>query len=312
MRQMIWVAAVGVIVLAGTGVGAGARIGESNQRGDEQGQRRGCSEATLRGAYGLQFQGTRPVRPPFPPGIESFIGVAIRTYDGEGQFTQLSNVKGAVIGIEADVESTGTYQVNEDCSGSSLVAVRGGWSGRHRPIRDRGRRARGTSRRDDAGINHERRGAAEDPRAVSSRRFRRRATISDEACPPRRSRRTPRTFNLSAEPLARAACQRLAVCHRRSVNCVPHWRGSPGRPLDAGKPTFGAIAPVMYPSLPTLRAYTATSHRWLRDSKPARRWTSPYARCVSMGVLKGVKNTRLCHDTSPRRDAVPSRPVSTS
>ena len=28
-----------------------------------------------------------------------------------------------------------------------------------------------------------------------------------------------------------------------------------------------------------------------------------------MGVLKGVKNTRPCHDTSPRRDAVPARPV---
>ena len=41
---------------------------------------------------------------------------------------------------------------------------------------------------------------------------------------------------------------------RRTVNCVPHWRGSPGRPLDAGKPTFGAIAPVMYSWLPTLRA----------------------------------------------------------
>jgi hypothetical protein len=127
MRQMIRVAAVGVIVLAGTGVGAGARIGENNQRGDEKGQRWGCSEATLRGPYGLQFQGTRAVRPPFPPGIESFIGVAIRTYDGEGQFTQLSNVKGAVIGIEPDVESTGTYQVNEDCSGThSSQFVAGG------------------------------------------------------------------------------------------------------------------------------------------------------------------------------------------
>ena len=127
MRQMIWVAAVGVIVLAGTGIGAGARIGENNQRGDEKGQTRGCSEATLRGAYGLQFQGTRAVRPPFPPGIESFIGVAIRTYDGEGQFTQLSNVHGAVIGIEPDVESTGTYQVNEDCSGThSSQFVAGG------------------------------------------------------------------------------------------------------------------------------------------------------------------------------------------
>ncbi len=61
------------------------------------------------------------MRPPFPPGIESFIGIAIRTYDGEGQFTQISNVKGSVIGVEADVESTGTYQVNEDCSGTDTL-----------------------------------------------------------------------------------------------------------------------------------------------------------------------------------------------
>jgi len=27
-------------------------------------------------------------------------------------------VKGSVIGVEADVESTGTYQVNENCSGT--------------------------------------------------------------------------------------------------------------------------------------------------------------------------------------------------
>jgi hypothetical protein len=77
----------------------------------------------MRGAYGLQFEGTRPVRPPFPPGRESFIGIAIRTYDGEGHFTQISNVKGSVIGVEEDVESTGTYQVNEDCSGSDTLQV---------------------------------------------------------------------------------------------------------------------------------------------------------------------------------------------
>jgi hypothetical protein len=99
-------------------MGAGAAFGGGNRRGDEERPDGACSAATLRGAYGLQFQGTRPVRPPFPPGTESFIGIAIRTYDGEGQFTQISNVKGSVIGVEADVESTGTYQVNEDCSGT--------------------------------------------------------------------------------------------------------------------------------------------------------------------------------------------------
>jgi len=118
---MSWVAAFGVVVLAGFGVGVGTGFGDGNRRNGDDRRHRGCSDATLRGAYGLQFEGTRPVRPPFPPGIESFIGIAIRTYDGEGQFTQLSNVKGSVIGVEADVESTGTYQVNEDCSGTDAL-----------------------------------------------------------------------------------------------------------------------------------------------------------------------------------------------
>lgn len=123
MRRMSWIAAVGMVMLAGTGIGAGTGFGDGNRRDDQERHHPGCSEATLRGAYGLQFQGTRPVRPPFPPGIESFIGIAIRTYDGEGQFTQVSNVKGSVIGVEADVESTGTYQVNEDCSGTDVLEV---------------------------------------------------------------------------------------------------------------------------------------------------------------------------------------------
>ena len=76
MRRMSWAAVVGVVVLAGTGMGAGTGFGDGNGRGDEERHDGACSEATLRGAYGLQFQGTRPVRPPFPPGIESFIGIA--------------------------------------------------------------------------------------------------------------------------------------------------------------------------------------------------------------------------------------------
>jgi hypothetical protein len=127
MRRMSWAAVVGVVVLAGTGMSAGSGFGDGNGRDDETQDDRACSEATLRGAYGLQFQGTRPVAPPFPPGIESFIGIAIRTYDGEGHFTQLSNVKGSVVGVQADVQSTGTYQVNEDCSGSNTAQfVEGG------------------------------------------------------------------------------------------------------------------------------------------------------------------------------------------
>src|SRR4030095_6394262 len=103
-----------VVVMVALGVGAlviGA--GASQEEGKLQ---HGCNQGTLRGAYGFQFEGTRPIRPPFPAGVESFPAIAIRTYDGDGSFTQISNVRGAVVGVDQDVATSGTYDVNEDCS----------------------------------------------------------------------------------------------------------------------------------------------------------------------------------------------------
>jgi hypothetical protein len=79
-----------------------------------QSRHRGCSEATLRGVYGIQMTGTRPSTPGGP--IESVIGVVIRTYDGRGQFIQRDNVKGAITGWVPDREGFGTYEVSEDCT----------------------------------------------------------------------------------------------------------------------------------------------------------------------------------------------------
>jgi hypothetical protein len=76
----------------------------------------GCSVATLNGTYGSQMQGTRPIPPPGGPGMESVIGVVVRTYDGMGNVTQVDNVKGAMSGIIPNRPGTGTYQVNADCT----------------------------------------------------------------------------------------------------------------------------------------------------------------------------------------------------
>jgi len=86
-----------------------------------------CSEATLRGTYGIQIQGTRPAAPPAPAGsIESVIGVIVRHYDGNGNFTQVNNEKGSIGGNgPVDREGSGTYQVNEDCSGSHELHIPG-------------------------------------------------------------------------------------------------------------------------------------------------------------------------------------------
>jgi hypothetical protein len=89
-----------------------------SQRTDEDnghsGSPRGCSVATLRGAYGIQAQGMRPAAPGGP--TESVIGVVLRIYDGAGQFTQVDNIKGSITGITPDRPGFGTYEVNEDCT----------------------------------------------------------------------------------------------------------------------------------------------------------------------------------------------------
>ena len=78
--------------------------------------RPGCSLATIRVTYGIQMQGTRPVPPGLGGGMESVIGVVVRTYDGMGNVTQVDNIKGAVTGITPDRPGFGMYQVSPDCS----------------------------------------------------------------------------------------------------------------------------------------------------------------------------------------------------
>ena len=116
MRRMGWagVALAAAAALVGARGFSGDRDDQTNAAG--QAKRRECSEATLRGAYGIQMQGTRPSGPP-PAPIESLNGVLIRVYDGHGAFTQVDNVKGSITGIVPDREGSGTYEVRADCSG---------------------------------------------------------------------------------------------------------------------------------------------------------------------------------------------------
>ena len=109
--------AIGVVTVGFALAGVTALAGGQPRNGPPH----GCSVATLRGAYGLQWIGMRPVPAPpgTPPVTETFTGVAIRTFDGEGNFAQVSNAKGSVVGLEPEnIESSGTYEVNDDCSGT--------------------------------------------------------------------------------------------------------------------------------------------------------------------------------------------------
>jgi len=111
MQRMGW--AVTAAAAAAVAIG-GARVMGADEQDDERGRWQPCSEATVRGDYGIQIQGTRPA----PGGLtESVIGVLHRTYDGQGNFTQVSNLKGSITGTNPDSQSVGTYEVNADCTG---------------------------------------------------------------------------------------------------------------------------------------------------------------------------------------------------
>jgi hypothetical protein len=114
MKRIAWAAAAAATVAIGIG---GVRVIGADDQQDERGRSKRCSEATLRGDYGIQIQGTRPA-PGVPGGpIESVIGIVLRTYDGHGNFDQVSNLKGSISGTNPDSQSFGTYEVNVDCSG---------------------------------------------------------------------------------------------------------------------------------------------------------------------------------------------------
>jgi hypothetical protein len=77
-----------------------------------------CTDATIRGTYGIHLQGTGPVPPPVG-GTQTLVGVVRRTYDGMGNFTQIDNVHGSVTGWTPDRPGSGTYQVNPDCTAAT-------------------------------------------------------------------------------------------------------------------------------------------------------------------------------------------------
>ena len=112
MRRIGWVATAAATVAA---VLCGARmISAENQDNDGRKDGPSCSEMTVRGDYGIQIQGTRPA----PGGLtESVIGIVLRNYDGQGNFSQVSNVKGSITGTVPDSQGFGTYEVNPDCTG---------------------------------------------------------------------------------------------------------------------------------------------------------------------------------------------------
>jgi hypothetical protein len=84
---------------------------------------RTCTNRTLSGDYGILITGVAPAGPTGP--METTIGTALRTYDGNGHFSQVDNVHGQVSGAVLDRQGSGTYEVNPNCSGTMTLALTG-------------------------------------------------------------------------------------------------------------------------------------------------------------------------------------------
>jgi hypothetical protein len=76
--------------------------------------RKGCSNASVKGSYGFRFNGTI-LGGPFA-GPATLVGIA--KFDGAGNWTrtEIANVNGHPLPSET---VTGTYSINEDCTGST-------------------------------------------------------------------------------------------------------------------------------------------------------------------------------------------------
>ena len=81
------------------------------------GDGRVCSDGTLRGDYGFLVTGLR--------GSEPFVKVGMRTYDGYGGFVDAGSSHGQVTPPLRNTQLAGTYHVNPDCTGTSIVYLPG-------------------------------------------------------------------------------------------------------------------------------------------------------------------------------------------
>jgi hypothetical protein len=112
-------------IQAAVATGLVAMLAGSVPRGvtaQDDGHGPACSNATLRGDYGFLVGGIRGAGPGL---TESFVGTALRTYDGHGNFTHIDSSHGQLSGAARDREASGTYEVNANCTGTATMIVPG-------------------------------------------------------------------------------------------------------------------------------------------------------------------------------------------
>lgn len=111
-RTLLVVLSVGLIGAVSASVVPRAAAGQDDE------QTRACSNASLRGDYGVLVSGVRGT----PAGFESFVGTAMHSYDGKGSFVGFDNTQGEFTS-SVDRPVKGTYQINPDCTGTTSMIV---------------------------------------------------------------------------------------------------------------------------------------------------------------------------------------------
>jgi hypothetical protein len=111
----MWMAAVLVCGLLALGASA---MAQSATADSHEGH---CSNRTLFGEYGCSVQGVL-LNVPGLPSEATFVGVTTSTFDGKGNVTGTEHVvvNGMSFNPGFDTNS-GTYSVNPDCTGTSIV-----------------------------------------------------------------------------------------------------------------------------------------------------------------------------------------------
>ena len=93
-------------------------------RADDDGPK-GCSNRSLRGDYGFEIGGT--VFPPSPAPSFLLRGVAMTHFDGRGNLSQVDFTTRNGVPMGTDWRpATGTYEINEDCTGTAEIVPEDG------------------------------------------------------------------------------------------------------------------------------------------------------------------------------------------
>jgi hypothetical protein len=79
-----------------------------------------CSNATLEGRYATRGDGFIPGGPP-PAPLVPFATVSLMTFDGSGNLTNA--VTTSANGVISSSVNSGTYSVNEDCTGEMTINI---------------------------------------------------------------------------------------------------------------------------------------------------------------------------------------------